>query len=97
MVARFLRRERNLPFRSRLEIAQERGAHRARIKAGRREAMQQHLVIVDVEQLVLPPLRDRAFPGEQRPGAELERDRSEERRVGEECVSTCRSRWAPYH
>src|SRR3546814_12518390 len=22
--------------------------------------------------------------------------RSEERRVGEECVSTCRSRWAPY-
>src|SRR3546814_15805112 len=25
------------------------------------------------------------------------RDRSEERRVGQECVSTCRSRWAPYH
>src|SRR3546814_15519353 len=24
-------------------------------------------------------------------------DRSEERRVGKECVSTCRSRWAPYH
>src|SRR3546814_14504256 len=23
--------------------------------------------------------------------------RSEERRVGTECVSTCRSRWAPYH
>src|SRR3546814_20060761 len=23
--------------------------------------------------------------------------RSEERRVGKECVSTCRSRWAPYH
>src|SRR3546814_14988896 len=23
--------------------------------------------------------------------------RSEERRVGEECVSTCRSRWSPYH
>src|SRR3546814_11394160 len=27
-------------------------------------------------------------PGEQR---------SEERRVGTECVSTCRSRWSPYH
>src|SRR3546814_4462420 len=27
-----------------------------------------------------------------RPGA-----RSEERRVGKECVSTCRSRWSPYH
>src|SRR3546814_15328501 len=25
------------------------------------------------------------------------RDRSEERRVGKECVSTCRSRWSPYN
>src|SRR3546814_14565451 len=24
-------------------------------------------------------------------------DRSEERRVGKECVSKCRSRWSPYH
>src|SRR3546814_15210275 len=24
-------------------------------------------------------------------------DRSEERRVGQECVSTCRSLWSPYH
>src|SRR3546814_18300184 len=24
-------------------------------------------------------------------------DRSEERRVGKECVSTCRSRWSPYN
>src|SRR3546814_13795428 len=23
--------------------------------------------------------------------------RSDERRVGQECVSTCRSRWSPYH
>src|SRR3546814_11555867 len=30
-------------------------------------------------------LRDRRVP------------RSEERRVGKECVSTCRSRWSPYH
>src|SRR3546814_1728555 len=29
--------------------------------------------------------------------AEYERLRSEERRVGKECVSTCRSRWSPYH
>src|SRR3546814_1500122 len=29
---------------------------------------------------------DRLLPG-----------RSEERRVGKECVSTCRSRWSPYH
>src|SRR3546814_13701743 len=26
-----------------------------------------------------------------------QRTRSEERRVGKECVSTCRSRWSPYH
>src|SRR3546814_15937115 len=24
-------------------------------------------------------------------------ERSEERRVGKECVRTCRSRWSPYH
>src|SRR3546814_3752695 len=24
-------------------------------------------------------------------------ERSEERRVGKECVSTCRTRWSPYH
>src|SRR3546814_14768534 len=27
----------------------------------------------------------------------LDQARSEERRVGKECVSTCRSRWSPYH
>src|SRR3546814_13959658 len=27
----------------------------------------------------------------------IARNRSEERRVGKECVSTCRSRWSPYH
>src|SRR3546814_14298613 len=29
--------------------------------------------------------------------AKAEEERSEERRVGKECVSTCRSRWVPYH
>src|SRR3546814_12547314 len=27
----------------------------------------------------------------------VEIHRSEERRVGKECVSTCRSRWSPFH
>src|SRR3546814_12673584 len=32
------------------------------------------------------------------PDSEAQRaDRSEERRVGKECVSRCRSRWSPYH
>src|SRR3546814_12059072 len=30
-------------------------------------------------------------------GANVVSERSEERRVGKECVSTCRSRWSPYH
>src|SRR3546814_14571588 len=30
-------------------------------------------------------------------GIFVNRARSEERRVGKECVSTCRSRWSPYH
>src|SRR3546814_10993808 len=30
-------------------------------------------------------------------GILTENTRSEERRVGKECVSTCRSRWPPYH
>src|SRR3546814_5488877 len=34
------------------------------------------------------PLRDLLF---------IHDSRSEERRVGKECVSTCRSRWSPYH
>src|SRR3546814_6652980 len=29
--------------------------------------------------------------------AHLRPTRSEERRVGKECVSPCRSRWSPYH
>src|SRR3546814_20576742 len=41
-----------------------------------------------------------AFPGSgarRRLAAAFESDRSEERRVGKECVSTCRPRWPPYH
>src|SRR3546814_15033772 len=36
-----------------------------------------------------------AGPGKRGPPAAWLR--SEERRVGKECVSTCRSRWSPYH
>src|SRR3546814_6654292 len=32
-----------------------------------------------------------------KPGMKDSELRSEERRVGKECVSTCRSRWSPYH
>src|SRR3546814_14237563 len=39
------------------------------------------------------PLR----PPAARSGARRQSARSEERSVGKECVSTCRSRWSPYH
>src|SRR3546814_14195442 len=42
------------------------------------------------EQLALAQTRWQA-------GGELTYLRSEERRVGKECVSTCRSRWSPYN
>ena len=41
-------------------------------------------------QRLVPELSERGLLGEAR-------KRSEERRVGKECQSTCRSRWSPYH
>src|SRR3546814_11558480 len=46
------------------------------------------------------PLDNRGhLPGTNAPYATVPsgQNRSEERRVGNECVSTCRSRWSPYH
>src|SRR3546814_7299232 len=60
------------------------------------------LVLVGAEMIAQPleqrigtlePARGRAALGRQ---AQMP-FRSEERRVGKECVSTCRSRWSPYH
>src|SRR3546814_15882372 len=36
-------------------------------------------------------------PASHAPGSRATSQRSEERRVGKECVSTCISRWSPYH
>src|SRR3546814_12361331 len=44
--------------------------------------------IVDTEAIIRLSLRT---------NRRARRRRSEERRVGKECVSTCRSRWSPYH
>src|SRR3546814_9362509 len=45
------------------------------------------------------PAKVNLIPFNPWPGApyECSSPRSEERRVGKECVSTCRSRWSPYH
>src|SRR3546814_15312814 len=44
-----------------------------------------------------PDTGDTIEAGIGRFGPYLKFDRSEERRVGKECVRTCRSRWSPYH
>src|SRR3546814_8780944 len=63
---------------------------------------QQHVVAQAVQRQDLMHLRQPHLPGHagildrgvgRGPGSA----RSEERRVGKECVSTCRSLWSPYH
>src|SRR3546814_14726695 len=44
-----------------------------------------------------PEPRPDPQPRTQQPQTEFTAPRSEERRVGKECVSTCSSRWSPYH
>src|SRR3546814_4163935 len=53
-------------------------------------------LVLAVEQLLDLALRVDDQPGEADQLTVLV-ERSEERRVGKECVSTCRSRWSPYH
>src|SRR3546814_3148296 len=66
-------------------------------------------LVTGVQTCALPILschvaRDAAGPLDQSRWHDIDRRaqfswriRSEERRVGKECVSTCRSRWSPYH
>src|SRR3546814_12717542 len=52
--------------------------------------------LADRYHIIAPDLRghgDSAWS----PDGQYDMDRSEERRVGKECVSTCRSRLSPYH
>src|SRR3546814_17923327 len=53
----------------------------------------------DAERAILENLIHRYFvvKGVHRVGNDADIERSEERRVGKECVSKCRSRWSPYH
>src|SRR3546814_17268865 len=58
--------------------------------------------LLDAELLAQRPLVEGELDVEGAREAGLQRlqgglGRSEERRVGKECVSTCRSRWSPYH
>src|SRR3546814_14343414 len=64
----------------------------AQRRAHRRVARRHPLFEIGGEDIVVRLLED----GAEAPLAFLERGfRSEERRAGKECVSTCRSRWSP--
>ena len=52
--------------------------------------MRYHLTLV---RMAIIKRSKRDFPG----GTVVENLRSEERRVGKECLRLCRSRWSPYH
>src|SRR3546814_19322329 len=56
-------------------------------------------LFLDADQLVVfgEPVRAREAAGLDLSAIGRDRERSAERRVGKECVSTCRSRWSPYH
>src|SRR3546814_6193827 len=57
------------------------------------DLLDQHVVDAELDAAAFEAGVELAAQLEQR----IEADRSEERRVGKECVSTCRSRWSPYH
>src|SRR3546814_11493022 len=74
------------------------GVQRSCLKVKRSLLVQHAAACLRLEFVVLPRLRntDRCVVAKfaSRVASKV---RSEERRVGKECVSTCRSRWSPYH
>src|SRR3546814_18664704 len=62
-----------------------------------RERALEAAVVLDGEICDACHLKSPWMPGDHPRWRQKEGPRSEERRVGKECVSTCRSRWSPYH
>src|SRR3546814_1615888 len=52
-------------------------------------------IMANLNYNMMPDEADKTLLEEE--GFQTKDSRSEERRVGKECVSTCRSRWSPYH
>src|SRR5271154_52682 len=72
-----LDREGDLPLGPTLEIGDEGVAYGRGIESRRAEAVEIDIACLQGQQLALPGVGDRAFPGQKRPRAELERDRPE--------------------
>src|SRR3546814_3068073 len=67
-------------------------------KVGFRKGLDTLITSLDAPHHPLPPpIVDQAFRDVRSRPVKAVEWRSEERRVGKECVSTCRSRWSPYH
>src|SRR3546814_938482 len=71
-------------------------AYEMRISDWSSDVCSSDLLVVQVEE-VAHQLQDAGAGGADRFGDADQLGRSEERRVGKECVSTCRSRWSSYH
>src|SRR3546814_12073812 len=87
-------------FRSDQRVAQQRAAHGQHLLLAAREAAGLGVAPLleareVVEHLLHRPLHAAGARG-LLAHAQILVHRSEERRVGKECVSTCRSRWSPY-
>src|SRR3546814_18084745 len=70
-----------------------RGAKRTGVFIGGRNAVLALDMLGAARKAMVPPFEISVFAD---PAGSFT-TRSEERRVGKECVSTCRSRWPPYH
>src|SRR3546814_21170804 len=83
---------------ARLQDARRFTNRRRRIVEVMQDLMQRHEIGCRIlqRQIVKIALPERAML-DTRLLARRARQRSEERRVGKECVSTCRYRWSPYH
>src|SRR3546814_9028417 len=67
---------------------------RLQVWLGGKQPITQNMLISQVPESGLLSARNPSFRAHM---LVPEGSRSEERRVGKECVSTCRSRWSPYH
>src|SRR3546814_15608935 len=77
--------------------AQDRRAHARRYQDRETEIQHRRLPAEETAAAYLDGGQRGELPRYSRNTAATARTRTEERRVGKECVSTCRSRWSPYH
>src|SRR3546814_20187718 len=86
-----------MEWAARLPLAAGAGdLHRAADQRGKRRARAQLVEELGREHRLFRPALADVVPAF-RAGADEDDGRTEERRVGKECVSTCRSRWSPDH